>query len=58
MNLKPIVDVPNIKYVFLQKKMVMEFPRPYKSGIMHVYLLICYNNKCGYWNKNIQVCKY
>jgi len=34
------------------KNMVMENPRPYKTGNILVHGLICCKNGCGYWNRD------
>jgi transposase len=33
--------------------MVMENPRPYKTGNILVHGLICCKNGCGYWNRDV-----
>ena len=35
------------------KNMVMENPRPYKTGNILVHGLICCKNGCGYWNRDV-----
>ena len=35
------------------KNMVMENPRPYKTGNIIVHGLICCKNGCGYWNRDV-----
>ena len=35
------------------KNMVMENPRPYKTGNILVHGLICCKNGCGYWNRDL-----
>ena len=45
MNLEPVVNVP--------KNMVMEKPRPYKTGNIFFHGLICCKNGCGYWNRHL-----
>jgi len=36
-----------------EKNMVMENPRPYKTGNILVHGLICCKNGCGYWNRDV-----
>jgi len=33
--------------------MVMENPRPYKTGKIIVHVLICCKNRYGYWNRDV-----
>jgi hypothetical protein len=35
------------------KTMVMENPRPYRTGNILVHGLICCKNGCGYWNRDV-----
>jgi len=37
--------------------MVMENPRPYKTGNIPDHGLICCKNGCGYWNRETNIYK-
>ena len=51
---KQIVGVYNSTEIGIcAKTMVMENPRPYKTGNILVHGLICCKNGCGYWNRDV-----